>query len=298
MTFKPMLAGKSPEDLTALPFPVLVSPKLDGIRCVIRDGLAMSRKLKPIPNAFVQAELDGLPAGLDGELMVDGGFNACQSAFMSADGDPDFLFWVFDIDLPGQQLGYEERYHHLIGLYGHEQERGQLRHPRIVVVQHTLCDTPEEVLALEREYLDAGFEGAMIRSIDGPYKYGRSTTKQGFLTKLKRFTDEEAEIIGVEERMHNENELETDELGHAKRSHAKAGMVPAGDMGKLLCRTPDGAEFGIGSGFTQQQREVLWEQRETLIGCTLTFKHQPDPGGRQPGQAPRFPVFLGLRHDL
>lgn len=53
--FKPMLAGKAPDDLNELTLPVLVSPKLDGIRCVMHEGVALSRKLKPIPNAFVYA---------------------------------------------------------------------------------------------------------------------------------------------------------------------------------------------------------------------------------------------------
>lgn len=49
----PMLAT-AVENLDVLKYPVLVSPKLDGIRCLIIDGVAMSRSLKPIPNKHVQ----------------------------------------------------------------------------------------------------------------------------------------------------------------------------------------------------------------------------------------------------
>ena len=67
-TFKPLLAYtvKNPD---ALRFPVLVSPKLDGIRCVIHNDQPVSRTLKPIPNRFIQSELGFYPP-FDGELMV------------------------------------------------------------------------------------------------------------------------------------------------------------------------------------------------------------------------------------
>ncbi len=39
---KPMLAGKAPEDLADLNFPVIASPKLDGFRVMIIDGRARS----------------------------------------------------------------------------------------------------------------------------------------------------------------------------------------------------------------------------------------------------------------
>jgi hypothetical protein len=49
-------------------------------------------------------------------------------------------------------------------------------------------------------------------------------------------------------------------------------------------------------------REEIWTtfdgetQVFDAIGRTVKIKHQPDPGGRLEGQAPRFPVFLGFRN--
>src|SRR3954463_13358332 len=65
---EPMLAGKV--DLKKLRFPVLTSPKLDGVRCIIQGGVALARSLKPIPNVNVQKALKGLPDGIDGELIM------------------------------------------------------------------------------------------------------------------------------------------------------------------------------------------------------------------------------------
>lgn len=287
MTFKPMLSGKTPDDLATLTYPMLASPKLDGIRCVILDGVATSRRLKPIPNDYVRAQLADAVDGLDGELMVPGGFNACQSAFMSKDGEPDFTFWVFD--WYGIEEGFAARYDYLT------EELPE--HPRIRIVPHQIVEGPEDVLELERRFLAEGYEGVMLRSLTGPYKLGRSTTREQYLLKHKQFLDEEATILACIERMHNENEATTNALGLTERSSAKEGKRPAGDLGAFACRTKAGVEFQIGSGFTEAQRKDFWTRRAELVGQLVTFKHQPDPDAAE-GAAPRFPVFLGIRRDL
>lgn len=292
MTFKPMLSGKVPEDLSQLPLPVLASPKLDGIRCIVRDGVALSRKLLPIPNRFVQAQLKDLPDGLDGELMLSlpGNFNEVQSAVMSIEGEPDFKFCVFDWLGLG---GFLDRYTRLYTAYN------EGRHERVDVVPHYEMRTIDKLLELEAAFLGQGFEGVMIRSYDGPYKYGRSTAREGYLLKLKRFEDAEAVILGAEELMHNANEAGTNELGLTKRSSAKAGKVPADMLGALVCQRDDGVQFNIGAGFTEQQRRELWDQHQNtacgLRGLSVTYKFQPDPSN--PKGAPRFPVFLRMRAD-
>lgn len=70
MITKPMLASKC-ENPHLLPFPVLATPKLDGIRCLKIGGKALTRSLKPISNRFVREWIeDNLPDGVDGELML------------------------------------------------------------------------------------------------------------------------------------------------------------------------------------------------------------------------------------
>jgi len=294
-TFKPMLAGKAPADLTQLRYPVLASPKLDGIRCTILNGVATARSLKPIPNNYVRAMLEGIPDGVDGELMVEGGFNACQSLFMSHDKvEPNFWFFAFDwsgglIEAKGP---FEER---LRTLTEWSEEYG---HNNLHVVEHVLITNADDLAAYEAKCLAEGFEGVMVRDPQGPYKFGRSTTREGFLLKIKQFADEEMTVTGLVEMMHNDNELETNELGLAKRSTSKEGIRPAGVMGVLVGQTEDGAIVELGTGFTAEERQVMWNLRETLIGKLVKFKHLPDPGGRQPGQRPRHPVYLGFRDPI
>ena len=94
---KAMLACSTIPELKNISYPVYASPKLDGIRCLAKDGIAMSRNDKLIPNEFIQEEFGRLElSGLDGELMVDGDFNTVQSAIMSVLGLAVFYFFVFD----------------------------------------------------------------------------------------------------------------------------------------------------------------------------------------------------------
>ena len=94
---KPMLAGKC-EQMTNLQFPVLATPKLDGIRCLKIGGRALTRSFKPISNRFTREWIEAnLPDGLDGELMVaHASFNETAGHIGRHDGEPDFRFHIFD----------------------------------------------------------------------------------------------------------------------------------------------------------------------------------------------------------
>lgn len=297
--YKPMLSGKAPEDLSALRYPLLASPKLDGIRCVIRDGRALSRKLKPIPNDYIRAKLEAtLPEGMDGELLLrdwTAPFKEVSSAVMSKAGEPDFTYGAFDL-LPaeGPAVPFARRYSALEWVVGERTRHGA---DWLLRVRHFEIEDANELQHFLQDCLEHGFEGVMVRDMQGPYKFGRSTVREGYLLKVKNFDDEEAEVIGWEPLRKNENELETDELGHAKRSTAKDGLVELPLLGALHCRFDDGAEFSVGTGFTEADRIAYYEMAQgSGPWPRAKIKHQPDPGGRQPGQAPRFPVFLGFRN--
>lgn len=305
MIEKPMLAGQAPEDPSTLRYPVLVSPKLDGIRCLVIGGRAVSRKLKPIPNTFVREWIEAyVPEGVDGELLLrdlTAPFRAVSSAIMSADGEPDFVFCAFDWK-QYEDLEFRDRLYalHLWETPARERASNQGVRWRVDVVPHREVMNAKELMIAHTNFIAMGYEGTMIRDPEGPYKFGRSTTKQGWLLKLKNFVDEEAVVVGVEEMMHNANELQRDELGHAKRSTHQENKQPLGTLGALVCRFP-GEEtewrVGGGPGLTQELRQAMWDVRDDLIGQEVKIKHQPDPGGRKHNQAPRIPQFLGFRQD-
>jgi DNA ligase-1 len=130
------------------------------------------------------------------------------------------------------------------------------------------------------------------RAPNGPYKFGRSSTNEGTLLKLKRFEDSEAEIIGVEELLSNQNDANKNALGHTERSSHKANMVPMGTMGCLNVRDlKSKVEFSIGTGFDADTRAEFWKTRKTVIGKIVKYKYFAS-GSKD---KPRFPVFLGFR---
>ena len=252
--------------------------------------------MKPIPNGFVQDYLGQSKFhGLDGELTVGPAndknvMQATTSGVMSRDGEPDFTFWVFDFWTDGQ-MPYGER----LRLMERAFKDGALgQYPRIRLLKQTLIQNELELKAFEAVTLEQGFEGVMIRDPKGVYKFGRSTAREGYLLKVKRFADGEAVVIGVEELMHNANEATLDELGFTKRSTHQAGKVPMGTLGALKVRDLEsGIEFNIGTGYTAAQRAELWAMFHagTLLNKIAKYKHF-EVGVKE---APRFPVFQGFR---
>lgn len=281
--FKPMLACSTIPQLSDIKYPVLASPKLDGIRCLIIDGKPVSRNLKPIPNKFIQAELGklNLPE-LDGELMLKtGDFNSVQSAIMSESGRPDFMYVVFDY-FASPKTGYARRITDGIML--------NLMSERVQYIENICIENASQLEQHYKDWIARGYEGAIVRDAYGPYKFGRSTLNQGWMLKLKTFNDAEAKIIGVEELMHNDNEATTDNLGHQVRSAHQAGQTPGGTLGALVVEF-NGKQFKIGTGFDSAERSRLWHLGDKLKGRLVTFKYQE----LSKYGIPRFPVYKGLR---
>ena len=280
---KPMLAAQV--DLRVLEFPVLASPKLDGVRAIVNERQLLSRSLKPLPNKYI-AELLGKPLlhGFDGELILGDPWSPTVyrdtvSAVMRQEGTPALRYYVFD--LWGTHFSYQERWHELYRLCE------KLTELPIDLVEQVVINNQQELDAYEAKVVAKGFEGVMLRSATAPYKHGRSTVREGYLLKLKRFLDSEAVVVGVEEEMHNANEAQTNELGRTKRSTAKDGLVGKGTMGALVVKDlKTDVEFNIGTGFTADDRA-----QKDWIGKTVKYKFFP-VGIKD---KPRHPVYLGLR---
>jgi DNA ligase-1 len=272
------------EDINGLKYPVLASPKLDGIRCVKPDAVALSRKFIAIPNIHIQSAISSIQhKGLDGEIMVNGAtFNQIQSQVMSEHGKPDFTYVVFDY-VTDIKTPYETRMQALAALELPSFCSKLL--PQII-------GTPEELLAYETQCLNQGYEGVMVRAPSSPYKCGRSTVRESYLLKIKRFTDSEAVILDFEERLHNANEAVKDELGHTKRSSHKANLVPMDTLGAFLVQDiTTGLQFKVATGMDDMFRKSVWSDREQYKGKILKYKYQK--AGMK--DLPRFPVFIGFR---
>lgn len=290
--FKPLLAVAC-EDITTLKYPVIASVKCDGIRAIIKGGVVYSRTMKPIPSEEVQkkfgkSEYDGLDGELVyGDLYAPDAFNKstsfCMSKKVPAGLDPDKItFYAFDYI---GELPYKDR----IVCVSAKSEGDGIR-----MLAQRWIRTPQELKDFQTRVLEAGGEGVMIRSPEGKYKQGRSTLKEGILLKLKLFSDDEATIVGFEEKMHNTNEATVDELGYTERSTKKDGMVPADTLGALVVESEKWGRFNIGTGFDDALRKEIWNNRSEWLGQLVKFKYF-EVGTLQ---KPRFPIFLGRRAKI
>lgn len=297
--FRPMLA--SPMEPSLLRFPMLSSPKIDGVRVLCIDGKPMSRSMKVIPNRHIQrlfAEHAEILEGLDGELVCgkpfaetpeDNVFNRTVGNVMRHDGEPTFTFYVFDhITTEG---GFRTRLREVVG------RLFQAQCPEWVApLPHLMVENTEQLDHREQLQFSLGYEGMMLRDPDGPYKQGRSTAREGYLLKVKRHADAEAVIVGFEEEMENTNEAFTSEIGRTKRSSAQEGLVGKGRLGAFIVegltdQVFPGVRFNVGTGIDHATREDYWRRREELLGQCITYRYLP-VGSLD---APRHPVFKGLR---
>lgn len=288
--FKPMLAASMDADagetLTSLRYPLLATPKIDGIRCLIIDGVAMSRTFKPIPNEFIQQELRALQVHhADGELLVGDNFQQATSGIMSSDGRPEFRYYIFDhTQFPTHT--YEQRMASMHVRYKHLKD-----HKRIKLLFPVAIGNADSLNQYLQEQLALGLEGVMVRSPDGRYKHGRATFRENLLTKIKPFEGAEAIVIGFDEQMHNGNEAEKDAFGRTKRSSHKENLTGKGTLGALVVRCEKWGEFNIGTGFNDAQRQNIWSRKSEFIGQFVKFQYQAI-GSKD---KPRIPSFLGFR---
>lgn len=321
-SFRPMLApadcpAKNPEYFLKLKYPLLGSPKIDGIRCITREvqqleydgelteiatgvyeNKCISRELIELPSRQVQAMYANC-LDLDGELTVGspcayGVYNLTQSHVMSRDKPhAELKFNVFDsTDDALCDLAFEERLEHATAMVAIYRKQNPL--VAIEIVPHVMITCFEELIEFENTQLLAGYEGVMLRSPKSHYKYGRGTFKEGLNYKLKRSMDAEFLITGFEEGNTNQNALEISETGYAKRSSAKEGLVPANTLGKFVVDYNGQDMFVAPGAFTHAQRKYIWDNREDFKGQFLKVRFF----GHGIKNLPRHPRAQGFRSKI
>lgn len=296
MIFRPMLASR--ESLSTFPnmfeiikYPLLCSPKLDGLRGIIKNNRAKSRTFKDLPSIQVQNDFCGIEH-LDGEFIegdeCDGDvYNRSQSHVMSVDKPGDITYHIFDYCHPDWlDKPFMLRW---------EKASDLIRDNEIYkIVPHEWVETPEELIIFEEKCLSAGYEGVIARNPYAPYKLGRSTFNQGWMYKIKREDDVEGVVVGFVEQMTNNNTQTLDELQYATRSDHKDNKEPAGTLGKFKVLF-DGEIISVAPGkFSHDDRKFIWENQELFIDALLKFRHFPH--GRK--DKPRHPRALGFRDRM
>lgn len=284
MSFKVLLAPadspqSNPRYFDDLPYPLLLSPKIDGIRGVIKEGKAKSRKYENLRSYQVQDEFTSIEH-LDGEFAVGAPFahnvyNLCQSHIMAFDKPGHVGFHVFDYTHPDWLLK---------PFYQRLEERDRLtaactndliNFSGYFNVPHDPVENIDELLEAEARYLEMGYEGVMLRDPMGIYKNGRGTYRQGIIFKLKREEDIEVEISGYIERMRAVSGKTVGAMGQAKISKAAENLEPAGTLGKFKA-IYKGREISVAPGqFDHNQLQEIWDNRDKYLGKTLKCRHFP-----------------------
>ncbi|CAD5373690.1 DNA ligase [Rubrivivax sp. A210] len=234
----------------------LVSEKYDGVRA-FWDGRALRlRSGTPVAApAWFTARLPATP--LDGELWLGPGrFDALSAAVRRArpvDAEWRALrYMVFELpDAAGDFASRAARIASLLQATGN---------PQLVAVHQAALVDRAALQARLAQVVGTGGEGLMLHRADAPYSSGRSP----LLLKLKPVQDEEATVVG----------------------HVAGRGRHEGRLGALRVRMADGAEFLIGTGFSDAQRES-----PPPLGALVSYRYR----GRTAGGLPRFASFLRLR---
>ena len=276
-TFDVQLAQKFEEKRLARMNLIAVEPKLDGIRClaVVQDGRASlyARSGKLIINFddTIGADLMRMGNGVyDGEIMGTDFIALMRQAYRKDDVDvSDTHIALFDY-LPLSEwvsregiLGSHERFQELcIRVAAMDPE---LKYVAVVNRRYVRPDL-KQIHDLHAEFVGMGYEGAMIKDANAPYKFGRGPE----VMKLKSFFDADLKIEGYVE-------------GTGKNS---------GKLGSVIV-TYEGVQVQVGSGFSDELREQMWTDQDTFLGRVIEVRYQEVT----PDGSLRFPTFKCFRND-
>lgn len=296
---KPLLApDNSPIDdinyFKRLQYPLLGSPKIDGIRAMPQQGVVFSRKLIAFRSIQVQAEYSDV-TDLDGEMgegcITD--YDLCNRTYshlMSYDKPGDLSFHVFDCVAPQfLDLPFIERYDEACRRVELYKGPGNVH-----VVPQKLVKNIDDLLEFEAQALGLGFEGLMLRDPFAPYVQKRATAREGIIFKLKRFKDEEGILVDFEAGTDNLNEQVRDNLGNAKRSKAKGGLVESNMVGTLYVNYK-GEIIKVAPGrMRHDERVYMLLHPGEYIGRIAKFRHFPHGAIN----VPRFPRWVAWRDPM
>lgn len=141
-------------------------------------------------------------------------------------------------------------------------------------------NTPEGRSQLDefnRETIDAGYEGIMIKDPASTYR----TTRTDAWLKIKPWISVDLEIVAVEP--------------------GKPESKFANTLGNLVCRGTDQDKFievSVGGGYSEELRDEIWRNRDQLIGRIVEIKGDALTRAQDSDVwSLRFPVFMGFRND-
>jgi len=250
--------------------------KLDGVRCIAvkqngttnlftRNGKAIEG-YNNIINDINLLPVDNLI--LDGEI-ISGDYTGTMNNLFTKNDNKQGVYNIFDtVSLEEFNSGrsksaYIERKSILNNYSTLSIDNNSL----MFIAPLTIMKNPDitELNALTNQVVQQGFEGIMIKNTQGLYESKRSFDWQ----KLKPFFSEEFTIIDFAE-------------GDGKYK---------GTLGKVIVDVC-GKGVGVGSGWTDEQRNEVWNNKSKYLGRVLEVQYQEKI--EKTGSL-RFPTVKGFR---
>ncbi|MCD3319493.1 ATP-dependent DNA ligase [Clostridium botulinum D/C] len=284
--FNVMLADKYFTNQDRIKGDFIVTTKLDGGRAVIikENGNVkfFTRQGQPIEDMVeIQEEAKLIPDNMvyDGELLLRNDKKLASKDLYRAtmketrkDGiKKNLIFNCFDIVpindfMDGKCktpcIERKNQLHHLLS---------ELNLEHIVEVHMLYVGTDKnEIIRLLDEARSRDEEGVMVNLSNAPYECKRSKN----LLKVKIMQSSDLKIIGFEK-------------GEGKLSDT---------LGKIVVDYK-GNKVGVGSGFSDQDREYIWKNQDELLGKIVEVQYFEETQNQNGGISVRFPVFKEIRHD-
>ncbi len=272
--------------------PYIIQPKYDGVRCraiPLETGGYMllsseENVIFSVPHINLALEKSNLDIELDGELYRHNwNFEQIVSVTSRTKNiHPEheaIQFHIFDIIEDTQQ---SERTLKLKTF-----EYDILSTEPLKITPFWICNSLEDIMKVYDELLNNGYEGIIVRHINALYERKRSV----WVMKFKPKKEDIYEIKGFSEELSIEGDLK-DTLG---RIICASGDIDVSWLGHYPARTkpPDGY-FGVGSGFSDEQRKSLWLYPYHLQSKKIKVQYQHLTSGKK---VPRFPVFMKVIED-
>lgn len=269
----------------------LVEYKYDGVRviAIVKNNKATlySRNGKIFNNfphieeALSKSEYNNLV--LDGEVMSDDFQALMKQVYRKSGAETDDAYLaLFDI-LPLKEFNNGKSKLNTLDRKKQLDQLSQTFESCIKLVDYAILNFDDEkdnqkFSKMNKEALDKGYEGLMIKPSENYYESKRSHA----WLKIKPFIEVTLKIVSIQE-------------GTGKHS-GKLGafQVEGTDDGKFF-------SLSVGSGLTDDDRDKFWKSKEKLIGMLVEIRAdaitQSIEGEHYSLRFPRFKSFRGFKED-
>lgn len=269
---------------------IIVTQKLDGIRCaIVIDGegkmvalTRQNRRIDGLQDILTSLKKDSSLVNnivLDGELVFSAEEELDSAAryrktveIVNSDMEnkKNVKYHVFDVAaLEPFNKGESTKTPYTIR---REILEGSLTNTDVVELVPILYqgDDHTKIVELLDEAIANEQEGIMINLANGTYDCGRSNN----LLKFKQMHTVDLRVLDIQE-------------GTGKYEDSLGAIIV----------DYKGYELGVGSGFSDKERELYWASPELIVGKIVEVQYFEESSNNQGGLSLRFPIFREVRED-